>query len=128
MNTNTANFLQKLSADHEILTQALSTPEGADRLLALAKEHGVSAEDLQAVASFEPQAPASMELDDEDLDKVSGGVGSYTADPAMAEQIMKIANMMVGQNSNQKLLQLIKDSENSTYSLPITISLLPRGN
>ncbi|MBR4656217.1 MAG: Nif11-like leader peptide family RiPP precursor [Oscillospiraceae bacterium] len=72
MNENVKSFLEEAAKD-EALAERLAGAETAEELLALAAEKGyaLKEEDLASALA----APKTGELDDADLDDVTGGVG-----------------------------------------------------
>ncbi len=72
MNENVKSFLEEAAKD-EALAERLAGAETAEELLALAAEKGyaLKEEDLASALA----APKSGELDDSELDDVTGGVG-----------------------------------------------------
>ena len=71
MNDNVKNFLEEVAKD-PALAEKIAGAETAEELLALAAEKGfaLTAEDLASAL-----AQKNGELDDDDLDEVTGGVG-----------------------------------------------------
>ena len=77
MSENLKKFLELISTDKALQTKALACNElgeekGKEALIALAKECGI---ELTEADLEKKAAPASSELDDDELDAVAGGGG-----------------------------------------------------
>lgn len=77
MSENLKKFLDMIANDKELEAKALACNElgeekGKLAMLELAKEYGVEL----TLADLEKEAPASAELDDNELDAVAGGVNA----------------------------------------------------
>jgi len=72
------DFIEKAQNDSELQSALQATKGSREAICLLAADHGfsVNLEDLDALA-------ASVELDEEDLDKISGGGGSQAGVSAL---------------------------------------------